>query len=301
MRLAILADIHGNLPALEAVIAELEILQPDHVVVDGDLINAVPFSGAVLDRVRSLSWNVVRGNHEFYYLDFATERAPDRHDDPERWGQLHWLVEHLSKEQGEYLALLPDERTLYLPGTQPLRVAHGVPGQNRVGFYQRQTNEDIAAQITHVAERTLVSAHTHIQIDRQIHTETGQGRQSWHVINPGSVGLPLNGNPQAQFAILENVPDTVEGGGWQATHYGVDYDRCLALDAFQTSGMLEAGGVMSQLFYWEVCTAYPEIIFFYRWSWEHGYDPENAIAEAFRAYITATQRDVYVQDFNPLR
>ncbi len=44
MRLAVLADIHGNLPALEAVLAELERLQPDAVVLDGDLINGVPFS-----------------------------------------------------------------------------------------------------------------------------------------------------------------------------------------------------------------------------------------------------------------
>ena len=82
MRLAILADIHGNLPALEAVVAELERLQPDHVVVDGDLINAVPYSTEVIDFVRAQSWLVVRGNHEFYYLDFGTERAVPGCEDP---------------------------------------------------------------------------------------------------------------------------------------------------------------------------------------------------------------------------
>jgi predicted phosphodiesterase len=100
MRLALLADIHGNLPALEAVMAELERLQPDQVVVDGDLINAVPFSAQVIDCVRQQRWTVVRGNHEFYYLDFGTERAIPGCEDADRWGQLHWLLEHVRRSTG---------------------------------------------------------------------------------------------------------------------------------------------------------------------------------------------------------
>src|SRR3954469_13847783 len=65
MRIALLADIHGNLAALEAVLVELERLQPDYVVLDGDLINGAPFSTEVIDLVRTQDWVVVRGNHEF--------------------------------------------------------------------------------------------------------------------------------------------------------------------------------------------------------------------------------------------
>ena len=60
MKLAILADIHGNLPALDAVARELERLQPDYVVVNGDLINGVPFSAEVIDRIRALGAVSVR-------------------------------------------------------------------------------------------------------------------------------------------------------------------------------------------------------------------------------------------------
>ncbi|MCB0186892.1 MAG: metallophosphoesterase, partial [Caldilineaceae bacterium] len=70
MRIALLADIHGNMPALEAVLDELERLQPDYVLINGDLINGIPFSAAVVDLVQQhADWVVVRGNHEFYYLD----------------------------------------------------------------------------------------------------------------------------------------------------------------------------------------------------------------------------------------
>ena len=176
MRIALLADIHGNLPALEAVLADLEAQQPDYVLLDGDLINGVPFSASVIDYVRQRDWVVVRGNHEFYYLDFGTTRALPGNDDPDRWGQLHWLIEQLTPVQGNYLAMLPDERTLYLPGTQPLRVAHGVPGRNRVGFYNDQPEAQIAGEIQEIQEHTLISAHTHVQIDRQIRFDVDRAR-----------------------------------------------------------------------------------------------------------------------------
>lgn len=321
MRLAVLADVHGNLPALLAVMQELERMQPDYVLLNGDLINAVPFSAEVLEVVCASDWVVVRGNHEFYYLDYGTERALVGSDDPARWGQLHWLLERISPEQGEYLALLPDERTLYLPGTQPLRMAHGVPGRNRVGFYNEQPAEAIAAELVDVAQRTMVSAHTHVQVDRVVslaeaqqpdmyadpHRAAGRrygngagGSRRWHVINPGSVGLPLNRDPRAQFALLESVPESVAPGGWLATHHRVAYDRRPALEAYTTSGMWEAGGVITELFYWELVTAEAEIVEFYQWARGAGYDPDVDITGAFRAYKERTGRAAYVRRLDPL-
>jgi hypothetical protein len=123
----------------------------------------------------------------------------------------------------------------------------------------------------------------------------------WHVVNPGSVGLPLDGRPLAQFAILESVPERVERGGWRVAHHEVEYDRRPALEAFAHTGMREAGGVISSLFYWEVVTAEPEIIRFYRWAFANGYDPDkDAIRDLFTAYSDATGRDQYVRERDPL-
>lgn len=317
MRIAVLADIHGNLPALAAVMAELERLQPDYVVLNGDLINAVPFSPEVIDLVRGQDWVVIRGNHEFYYLDLGTERAAPGFSDPTRWGQLHWLAARITAEQGAYLAMLPDERLICLPGTQPMRVAHGVPGRNRVGFYTDQPAESIAADIATIAEQTVISAHTHVQVDRQIrvHPDTtedafvdphrtqdgtsGRVRQ-WHVINPGSVGLPLNGDPRAQFALLTSVDPAQVLGGWAVTHHRVAYDRRPALAAFAERGMLQAGGAISYLFYWELVTGEPEIVNFFQWARRAGLDPDAAMEDAFRTYAARTGRDAYVQARDPL-
>ena len=318
MRLALLADVHGNLPALNAVMAEMERLQPDAVILNGDLVNAVPFSAEVIDVVRRAGWMVVRGNHEFYYLDFGTERAVEGYADASRWGQLHWLVKRITPDQGAYLAMLPDDCTIYLPGTQPMRVAHGVPGRNRVGFYNEQSAAAMAAELMGVHERTMLSAHTHVQVDRHIcldvdaaadlYADPHSGSRvtaecvdrHWHVINPGSVGLPLNGDPTAQFALLEEVPEAVQPGGWQATHRRVPYDRRPALEAFFTTGMMEAGGVISELFYWELVTGEPEIVQFYRWARANHFDADNDIEAAFYAYKCQSSRRAYIQARDPL-
>ena len=329
MRLAVLADIHGNLPALQAVLTELERLQPDFVVLNGDLINPMPFNNGVVDVVRASDWAVVRGNHEFYLLDFGTERAPPGADDSERWGSLHWLVKRVGTRQANYLAALPDELRLQFPGAQPIRVAHGVPGRNRVGFYQHMPVEKVIAEIDPIKERNVISAHTHVQVDRHLYkpdsddpmthphessalfsgaspfqdsTPSGESCRHWHLMNPGSIGLPLNGDPAAQFAVMESVPDSEQPGGWRVQHHRVHYDRCPVLEAFSTSGLLDAGGVIAQLFYWELVTAEPEIINYFRWCWSNGHDPDaEDIRYSFIAYSEATGRERYVDERDPLK
>lgn len=328
MRIALLADIHGNLAALEAVMVEVERRQPDYVVINGDLINATPFSGEVIDYVRARDWVVVRGNHEFYYLDFGTPRAVAGSEDAERWGQLHWLVERITPAQGAYLGMLPDERTLFIPGTQPVGIAHGVPGRNRVGFYSEQAEEAIVRDLGAVAVPTFISAHTHVQVDRVVartpeiagetpadpHSHVAQVRRvadhvgngagdaprRWHVINPGSVGLPLNGDTRAQFALIDSVAEEEVPGGWRATHVRVAYDRRETLAAYASTGMAAAGGVTTRLFYWELVTAQPEIVVFYQWARANGLEPDTDMVGVFRRYCEATGRDAFVDERDPL-
>ena len=97
------------------------------------------------------------------------------------------------------------------------------------------------------------------------------------------------------------MPEHVQAGGWQVTHHRLDYDRRATLDGYLTSGMLEAGGVMSQLFYWEVVTAEYEIVHFIRWSYKNGYAVEEDIENAFLAYVEDTGRDHYVREQDPLK
>ncbi|NOZ49122.1 MAG: metallophosphoesterase [Chloroflexi bacterium] len=315
MKIAVLADIHGNIHALDAALAAAERLQPDQIIINGDIVNAVPNSNAVVDRVRQSDCLVTRGNHEFYYLNYGTAHdVPDSHDH-ERWGQLHWLVDHLTPEHGRYLATLPDDLTLVYPGTQLLRVAHGSPGHHRWGFYENQPRSEVLQFIGTVAQSTLVSAHTHVQLDRII-SSNGSGEASffatphanhspaparrWHIINSGSVGMPLNSDVRAQFVLLESTSAASVWGGWKATHQRVAYDRRPALASFHSSGMIDQGGVISTLFYWEIVTAEREITLFFQWAEQHYPHQPSLMNDAFAAYVAATGRDQYIRQRDPL-
>ena len=118
-----------------------------------------------------------------------------------------------------------------------------------------------------------------------LHNYVAPIHRQWHVVNPGSVGLTLDGDPCAQFAMLESVPGSKEPGGWQVTHHRIPDDRRPALEAFSVSGMLEAGGVISRLFYWELVSGEPEIIRFYRWAYANGRDPDkDGVHDVFAQY-----------------
>ena len=75
-RIAILADIHANMPAFEAVIADIEQQSPDEIIIAGDLVGRGPQGSAVVERVIELGWPSVRGNHEDYLINFFHERIP---------------------------------------------------------------------------------------------------------------------------------------------------------------------------------------------------------------------------------
>src|SRR5262249_15332837 len=123
-RLAILTDIHGNLPALEAVINDMKQFRPDHVIVGGDLINGVPFDAEVVERIVSSGWTAIRGNHEFYLLDYGTSRE---REGMRRSPTPAWLNENL-KQWVPYIAAMPDELRLYYRDGPPVYLTHGLPG-----------------------------------------------------------------------------------------------------------------------------------------------------------------------------
>ena len=123
-------------------------------------------------------------------------------------------------------------------------------------------------------------------------------RRGIAMVGCGSVGRRQDLG--AQFAMIESVPESDEPGGWKATHFSIEYDRRPSLEAFETSGMMAAGGVVTKLFYWELVTAEAEIILFMEWARASGYDPDDDIDGAFSAYVEQTGRAQYICARDPL-
>ena len=103
MRLAILSDIHGNLPALEAVHDHIRRQSVDEVLVAGDLVGRGPQGSAVVRYVRAQDWPTLKGNHEDYLLDFRHRRVPEAWWQLDEWSASRWLAAELTDDDAAFI------------------------------------------------------------------------------------------------------------------------------------------------------------------------------------------------------
>ncbi len=251
-RVAVLADIHGNLPALEAVLADLAQFAVDQVIVAGDVINWGPFSAAVAERVLTEGWAVIRGNHEYYLLDYQTPRAPTLWNDADHFSTLPWLRRQLAGRLHQRIAAWPDTLTLRVPTAPPLRVIHGTPRNPWEPLYPWTSPDKLRERLADVEETTIVAAHTHVPMDLWF--------ERWHVVNPGSVGLPLDGRHEASYLILDG-----DAEGWRATLRRVPFSNEAVFAEFARQGFIEECGTIGELIVEEFRTADLQIAPFHRW------------------------------------
>ena len=251
-RLALLSDIHGNLPALEATMADLAAQGIGQVIVAGDLINWGPFSAQVLARVRETGWATLRGNHELILLDYGTPRAPAIWADRAAFPVPHWLQRQIPPAQKLAIALWPDTLVIYPPDAPPLRIVHGSPRDHAEAIYPHVTEAELAPMLTGIAETTIVAGHTHRPMDRRI--------GHWHVLNPGSVGMMLDNDHRASYLILDG-----DAAGWRGELRRVPYDKAPLFAEFARLGFVEECGTIGALVVEEFATARLRIAPFLRW------------------------------------
>jgi putative phosphoesterase len=187
-RVAALYDVHGNLPALEAVLADAD--EADLIVAGGDVVGG-PFPAETLERLRALGDRVrwLRGNAERELV----EQPPPREAGPPP-GELERLRAALTDEQVDFLYGLPERVELELPGLGQVLFCHATP-QNDLDIVTPLTPEERLRRILAGATADVVVAgHTHIQEDRRV------GGIRW--VNAGSVGMPYEDEPGAYWALL---------------------------------------------------------------------------------------------------
>lgn len=181
-RVAVLADVHGNLPALEAVLAEVEQEGVDLVVSGGDVATG-PMPAECVDALLGLERVVwVRGNAD-------RDAIPDRYAEVTRW-----VAERLGPERQELLAGAPLTARVEVAGLGPMLFFHGTPRSDEEILTKVSPEHRVAAALAEVDERVVVHGHTHVQYDREV-----GGRR---VVNAGSVGIPYEGRHGAFWALL---------------------------------------------------------------------------------------------------
>jgi predicted phosphodiesterase len=185
VRIAALYDVHGNLPALEAVL--VEVPADASILVGGD-VAAGPVPGEVLERLRGLgdrvSW--IRGNADRELTPGEAGFAPA--------GVLEWVRERLAPEQIAFLYGLPPRLELEVDGVGRVLFCHAT-AQNDLDVFLEGTREELVAPLFAGVDGDLVvCGHTHMQFVRGV-----AGRP---VVNAGSVGMAYEDEPGAYWALL---------------------------------------------------------------------------------------------------
>jgi predicted phosphodiesterase len=193
MPLAAIYDIHGNLPALEAVLEDIRRANVDRIVVGGDVVPG-PMPRETLAFLRDLDLPVhfIQGNGEVAVLEQMSGRDPV--NIPEQFRPIiRWTAEQLRSEEKRFLRGWPKTLRLEVPPFGEVLFCHATP-RNENEIFTRRTPEDRLISIFADAKVSLaVCGHTHMQFDRMI----GNVR----VVNAGSAGMPF-GKPGAYWLLL---------------------------------------------------------------------------------------------------
>lgn len=183
MKIALLSDIHANLAALDAVLADLPSV--DAILFAGDAVGYYAHPNEVCERLRAIGARCVRGNHDNYVTGQAEPNAERR-----AAYATDWTRERLTPENLAWLASLPAELHFAADGVD-VTVRHASPWDEETYLYP---DSDRLGEVALGVNQVLVLGHTH----HPMAVVAGDGL----LINPGSVGQPRDWNPDAAYALL---------------------------------------------------------------------------------------------------
>jgi putative phosphoesterase len=209
MKIVIIADLHGNYEALRSIPESF-----DELWVLGDLVNYGPDPAQVVDFVRSHSTVVVRGNHDHSIGYDVDPRCTVRYQKMAEMTR-RYTDSVLNKEQKQYLRQLPLKLDVKRQDTS-FYLCHAKPSDPLYGYCPEQSDEWVD-ELDHIKGDVLLVGHTHTPFIRRISNRV--------VLNPGSLGQPKTGNPDACYAVWDD-------GDFQLKSFPYDVEK--------TAGKLKA-------------------------------------------------------------
>jgi putative phosphoesterase len=217
--MAFVSDIHGNLPALEAAVADAKARGAGPVVCAGDLTGYGPFPDEVCRFLEERRIPAVIGNYDQKVIEAAKQgRAAAAGMKPKKRKILLWTAAHLGEQSRRYLASLPGHMARRLPGGQRLLVVHGSPVSAEDAIYPSITPRGLAAKIGHPRPDILVCGHTHIPFVKRVGGTL--------VVNCGSAGQPVDGDPRPAYALVRAEAGARPRG--RIVRFDYDPDRTIA-------------------------------------------------------------------------
>jgi putative phosphoesterase len=232
VRVAVVSDIHGNLPALQAVLADLDQHGPfDAIIGGGDYVFGGAFPQRCVDLVRERGLACVKGNTDEWVIEsFTAGRMMAKGYAP---GEAHsgiqlavddWVAKHLDPAAARFIAETPIDWRITGPSGKRFVFVHATPWSTHPAVQPDAPESMLTKMLDEGQADTLVYGHIHKAYIRQVGERT--------VACCGAVGIPLDGDERPCYLIA-----TDEGSGWQLEHQRVGYNRDAYLSELARSGM----------------------------------------------------------------
>lgn len=279
MKYAIISDIHGNMPALQAVIDDANNNLVDEYIFTGDYYGDLPYPNEVVNTIRGIKKShVIRGNKEGYLLDLLnSEQSEWLH---EQLAPIYWNYRELDNDNLKYLISLPEDIKIVTPvGNHTIHLFHAssylfkssnmrllssskyAEKMNQKGF----SHDEYLSYVSNILSSDDKITGILDGFDTDVHI-FGHSHIQWHtvinnkvIINPGSCGLPLDFDNRAAYTILEVDGSTI-GIQEKRIPYNIDDTIHYAMN----SGLNNNARIWCRIVFDELLSAKDEITFFFR-------------------------------------
>ena len=308
MKYAVLSDIHGNLPALQAVLEDAKQRNIDHFIIAGDYCLSGPWPDDCIQTVMEIPQKIIiRGNEEIYLENLIGK-------DQSTWtdGQMqisYWCFRNISPDNLEYLLALPQTAELECNGVK-VHVTHS--SDAFIGEYEfpkfgpaviaekyaesRITSEELSRDIREILDNdpyflkkvheledgVYIFGHSHVQWSYKV------SDRDILLVNPGSCGLPLD-------AVEESVPYSIltisDEGRAEAEEIRVPFDKKEYADRLKQTSQYEQANVWSRVIIEELLTAREHIAFFLKYAEEYA----NMKNDSRRPFSLETWEEAYAE------
>jgi len=188
MKLALISDVHANLVALRAVLEDMEGREIARILSAGDVVGYYPYPNETVAVFHERCIESIQGNH-----DRAVLSSDPTKFNPAAASAALWTATRLSDASADYLRELPRKLMVEIDGIR-IAVYHGAPFDDDYYMYEENVRESLLAM---ARSDVLVLGHTHMPFIKRF----GSGL----IVNPGSVGQPRDGDPEASYAIYDTV------------------------------------------------------------------------------------------------
>lgn len=219
MRVAIISDIHGNFQALEAVLEDMKTKQCTKVFCLGDLAMAGPQPRMLIEFVsKQKNWVVIQGNTDKMIAEFTPKLFEEVHSNfPVMANALADDVNIIEEDKKDYLRHLPAQKELEIEGVKVLLV-HGSPRRNNEDILPDMPLKKVEKIISGTNADVIFCGHTHIPCGYQTNSKQT-------VVNVGSVGRPMHGEPKACYVIAD-----FENREFSIEHRFINYNKDMAAE-----------------------------------------------------------------------